>query len=46
MMDNLLPMKGKGLIFSNVKEVSIKNVTFEGLKEEKFELENVGKLIE
>ena len=46
MMDNLLPMKGKGLIFSNVGEVSLKNVSFDGLNDEKFELENVGKFKE
>ena len=43
MMDGLDPMKGKGLIFSNVGEVNINNVTFSGLKDEKFELINVGK---
>ena len=46
MMDNLSPMKGKGLIFSNVGEVTIKNVSFDGLNDEKFELDNVGKFKE
>ncbi len=41
MMDFLDPMKGKGLIFSYVNDVNIKNVTFKGLKEEKFELNDV-----
>ena len=42
MMDFLDPMKGKGLIFSYVDTVSIKNVEFVGLNEEQFELIEVG----
>ena len=41
MMDGLKPMKGKGLIFSYVDKVNIKNVSFEGLNDEKFELNEV-----
>lgn len=41
MMSFLEPMKGKGLIFNYVKNVVISNVTFEGLKDEKYELVNV-----
>ena len=41
MMDFLDPMKGKGLIFSYVDTVNIKNVTFDGLKEKDFELFDV-----
>ncbi len=41
MMDGLKPMKGKGLIFSYVDKVNIKNVSFDGLNEEKFELNQV-----
>ncbi len=42
MMDGLNPMKGKGLIFSYVDKVSVKNVKFDGLKEKEFELNQVG----
>jgi len=42
MMDGLDPMKGKGLIFSYVDKVSIKNVKFDGLKDKEFELNEVG----
>ena len=41
MMEFMEPMKGKGLIFSNVSKVNLKNVTFEGLKDEKYVLDNV-----
>ena len=41
MMDGLSEMKGKGLIFSYVNKVNIKNVTFNGLKDEKYELNDV-----
>lgn len=41
MMSFLEPMKGRGLIFSNVGNVSLSNVTFDGLKNEETELENV-----
>lgn len=37
MMDGLSPMKGKGLIFQYVNKVNIKNVVFDGLKDEKIE---------
>ena len=42
MMDGLDPMKGKGLIFSYVDKVAIKNVTFDGLKDKEYELNEVG----
>ena len=42
MMDGLDPMKGKGLIFSFVDKVTIKNVKFDGLKDKEFELNEVG----
>ncbi len=41
MMDGLNPMKGKGLIFSYVNKVSIKNVAFDGLKDKEYELNDV-----
>lgn len=41
MMDGLDPMCGKGLIFSYVDTVNIKNVTFTGLNDEKYELVKV-----
>ena len=41
MMDGLQPMKGKGLVFSYVDKVKIKNVIFNGLKDEKYELNDV-----
>ena len=41
MMDFLSPMKGKGLIFSYVDEVTIKNVKFDGLNDQEFELNQV-----
>ena len=41
MMDGLNPMKGKGLIFSYVNKVNIKNVVFDGLKDKEFELNDV-----
>ena len=46
MMDGLEPMKGKGLIFNYVKNVKLKNVTFEGLKEKEVEtvcVDNISK---
>ncbi|MGM9969882.1 MAG: glycoside hydrolase family 28 protein [Anaeroplasma sp.] len=42
MMDGLESMSGKGLIFSYVEDVRIKAVEFDGLKDEKFELTEVG----
>lgn len=42
MMEFMEPMKGKGLIFSNVGKVKLKNVNFIGLKDEKYVLDNVG----
>ncbi|MDE5566653.1 MAG: glycoside hydrolase family 28 protein [Anaeroplasmataceae bacterium] len=36
MMDFLEPMSGEGIIFNYVNEVNIKNVSFEGLKKEKY----------
>ena len=42
MMDGLDPMKGKGLIFSYVDKVNVKNVKFDGLKDKEFELNEVG----
>ena len=42
MMDGLDPMKGKGIIFSYVDKVSVKNVKFDGLKDKEFELNEVG----
>ena len=36
MMDGLDPLVGEGLIFNYVKTVSIQNVSFEGLKKEKY----------
>ena len=44
MMDGLDPMKEKGLVFSYVNNVKIKNVTFEGIKGEKIEQNFVNKL--
>ena len=41
MMDGLSPMKGKGLIFSYVDTVKIKNVVFDGLNDKEFELNQV-----
>ena len=41
MMDFLKPMKGKGLIFSYVDKVNIKNVKFDGLNSDEFELNQV-----
>ena len=41
MMDFLEPMKGKGFIFSYVNKVNINNVTFDGLKEKEYELNDV-----
>ena len=41
MMDFLKPMSGKGLIFSYVDKVNIKNVSFDGLKSKDFELNEV-----
>lgn len=41
MMSFLDPMKGKGLIFSNVDSVITEDVTFEGLESEEFEFDNV-----
>ncbi|MCR5350004.1 MAG: glycoside hydrolase family 28 protein [Acholeplasmatales bacterium] len=41
MMDGLDPMKGKGLIFSYVNSVNIKNVSFDGLNDKEFELNEV-----
>ena len=41
MMDGLDPMKGKGLIFSYVDKVNIKDVSFDGLKDKEFELNQV-----
>lgn len=41
MMDGLDEMSGKGLIISYVKKVTFKNVTFNGLKDEKYELTDV-----
>lgn len=35
MMDGLSPMSGEGLIFYNVNDVKLKNITFTGLKKEK-----------
>lgn len=45
MMSFAEPMQGKGLVFYNVNEVVIKNVSFEGLNDEKFETTNVEKFI-
>ena len=45
MMDFLDPMKGKGLIFSYVDSVSVKNVKFDGLKDQEFELNQVNEFI-
>lgn len=44
MMDGLAPMSGKGLIFSYVNKVNIKNVNFEGLSEEKYEFFDVSQI--
>lgn len=44
MMDGLKPMKGKGLIFSYVNEINIKNVSFDGLNDEKYEFTDVNKV--
>lgn len=44
MMDGLDPMKGRGLLFNYVNEVNLKNVSFEGLKEEEIESFSVGSL--
>ena len=41
MMDGLPPLKGKGLIFSYVDRVTIKDVEFIGLNDEKFEINQV-----
>ena len=41
MMDGLDEMKGRGLVFAYVDKVNIKNVKFEGLKNEEFELNQV-----
>lgn len=37
MMEDILPMKGKGLIFNNVGRVIMKNVSFNGLKDKEVE---------
>ena len=44
MMDGLDPMKGKGLIFSYVDEVTMKNVKFFGLKDKEVETTDVRKI--
>ena len=44
MMDGLDPMKGKGLIFSYVDEVTMKNVIFFGLKDKEVETTDVRKI--
>ena len=41
MMDGLEPMSGRGIILSYVNEVNIKNVTFAGLNNEQYELNQV-----
>ena len=41
MMDGLEPMNGRGIILSYVNEVNIKNVTFAGLNNEQYELNQV-----
>ena len=41
MMDGLEPMSGRGIILSYVNEVNIKNVTFTGLNNEQYELNQV-----
>lgn len=45
MMDGLLPMKGKGLIFNYVDKVKLKNVTFQGLNDKEIETVSVNELI-
>ena len=45
MMDGLEPMKGKGLIFSYVDKVTVKNLVFDGLKDQEYELNEVGEFI-
>ena len=45
MMDGLDPMKGKGLIFSYVDKVTVKNLVFDGLKDQEYELNEVGEFI-
>lgn len=45
MMDGLLPMKGRGLIFNYVDKVKLKDVTFKGLKEKEIETISVNKII-
>ncbi len=44
MMDGLGEMKGRGLIFSNVDKVNIKNVDFVNLQDKEYELENVNEI--
>ena len=41
MMDGLEPMSGRGIILSYVNDVNIKNVTFTGLNNEQYELNQV-----
>ena len=41
MMSFLDPMKGKGLLFNYVDNVIVKNVSFKGLNDEKYEFNNV-----
>ena len=45
MMDGLNPMKGKGLIFSYVDKVTVKNIVFDGLKDKEYELNEVREFI-
>ncbi len=45
MMSFLDPMKGKGLIFYNVNNVITKNIKFVGLKDNEFDLTNVGNVV-
>ena len=44
MMDGLEEMTGRGIIAAYVDEINLKNVSFEGLKNEKFEFSNVNKI--
>ena len=46
MMDGLGEMSGKGLIFHYVDKVNLKNVKFNGLKDKKYELNEVNSFIE
>ena len=44
MMDGLDPMSGRGLILSYVDKVNLKNVVFNGLKNEEIEANFVNEL--